>query len=117
MAKAILSGVEKALKRSCLSGRLQELAPMGCDMVAALGKATADGIVLFAQNSPGPARQCQPLCRVGGRAHELGERVRTQFLELPQARQTFTVLGSQPEGYWGFQHGVNEHRLAIGCAG
>ena len=36
-----------------------------------------------------------------------------QEVELPQVRQTATVLGSRPEGCWGFTHGVNEHAVAV----
>jgi secernin len=88
---------------------------MGSDMVVALGRATADGQTLFGQNSSRPAGQCQPLRLVPGRLFAAGEKLQAQYLELPQARQTFTVLGSQPNGYWGYDHGVNEHRLAVGC--
>jgi dipeptidase len=42
--------------------------------------------------------------------------VRTQFLELPQARQTFTVLGGRTPGCWGLHYGVNENHVAAGCA-
>jgi dipeptidase len=45
----------------------------------------------------------------------LGEKWRAQFLELPQARQTYSVVGNQPPGLWGFRHGVNEHGVAVGC--
>jgi secernin len=89
---------------------------MGSDLLVALGPATVNGHTLFGQNCHRPARACQPLCRTPGAAHALDEQVRTQFLELPQARQTFTVLGSRPLDCWGYQHGVNEHQLAMGCA-
>ncbi len=90
---------------------------MGCDMVVALGRATVDGSTLFGHNSGRPRREPQSLQRVPGRAFALGEKVRTQHLELPQARQTYTVLGSQPAGSWGYQHGVNENGVMIGCGG
>jgi hypothetical protein len=51
-----------------------------------------------------------------GRAFAAGERLRTPNLEVPQARQTYTTLGSQPAGAWGYSHGVNEHQVAAGCA-
>jgi secernin len=89
---------------------------MGCDMVAALGRATVDGHTLFGHNSGQPARQGQSLRVVRGRPFELGQMVRTQHLELPQARQTYTVLGSQAAGTWGYEHGVNDHGVAVGRA-
>jgi hypothetical protein len=87
---------------------------MGCDMVAALGRATVDGHTLFGHNSGQPDRRVQSLRLVRGRPFELGQTVRTQHLELPQARQTFTVLGSQAAGTCGYEHGVNEHGVAVG---
>src|SRR5262249_41192595 len=95
----------------------QERRAMGCDMVVALGRATGNGPSLFGLNCHRPPREPQTLRLVPGRAFALGETVHTQFLELPQARQTYKVLGSQPLGLWGYQHGVNEHRVALGCAG
>ena len=89
---------------------------MASDMVVALGKTTVDGRTLFGHNSGRPPGEGQWLCRTPGRAFAAGEKVRTQHLELPQARQTWGVLGSQSRGTWGYHHGVNEHGVAIGCA-
>jgi hypothetical protein len=88
---------------------------MGCDLVVALGRATVDGHTLFGHNSGQPPGEGQALCLVPGRHHAFGEKVQTQFLELPQARETLRVLASQARGRWGYQHGVNEHGLAAGA--
>lgn len=88
---------------------------MGCDMVVALGRATVDGQTLFAHSSDRPFGEQQALRRIPGRAYTLGEKVRVQFIELTQARQTHTVVGSQPVGCWGYEHGVNGCGVAIGC--
>lgn len=89
---------------------------MGGDMVVALGRATVEGHTLFGHNSNRPARERPMLHRSPGRAYASGEKVRVQHLELPQARQTYTVLGSRPRGFWGYDHGLNEHGVALGCA-
>jgi secernin len=89
---------------------------MGCDLVVALGEATADGQTLFGLNCHRPALEFVFLRREPGRDFALGEKVRTQFLELPQARKTYTALGLQPPGYWGYLCGVNQFQLALGCA-
>src|SRR5262245_35839397 len=89
---------------------------MGCDTVVALGRATVDGHTLLAHSSARPSREGQTLSRTLGRAYPLGEIVQTQFLKLPQARQTYTVLGHQPAGMWGYTHGVNDQGMAIGYA-
>jgi dipeptidase len=89
---------------------------MGSDMVVALGPATVDGQTLFGHNSDRPLRERQSIRRVPGREFAPGEKVRTNNLELSQARQTYTVLGAQPEGCWGFTQGVNDQGVAAGCA-
>ena len=89
---------------------------MACDMVVALGSATSNGQTLFGANNHGFEDACQVLRRSAGRSYALGETIRLQNMELPQARQTFTALGSQPPHTWGFRHGINEFQLTAGCA-
>ena len=89
---------------------------MGCDMVVALPAATVDGHTLFGINVDRPLRSGRPLCRIAGKEFAPGEKLRAQYIELPQTRRTNTILGSQPEGWWGFTHGINEHGLAVGQA-
>jgi dipeptidase len=87
---------------------------MGCDSLVALAAATRDGVTLFAKNSDRPPRECQRLVQLARRHHAHGSRVRCQYLEIAQVEETAAVLGSQPHWLWGFEHGVNEHRVAIG---
>ncbi len=89
---------------------------MGCDMLVALGPATSDGRTHFGLNSHHHARQPQTLRRSPGRAFAPGEVVRTSALELPQGRQTCSVLASGLDNRWGYEQGVNEHHLAVGYA-
>lgn len=89
---------------------------MGCDLFVALGPATVDGRTLFGLNSHHHARQPQTLRRCPGRPFAPGEMVRASAVELPQVRQTCTVLASQFEDRWGYEHGVNESQLAAGYA-
>jgi dipeptidase len=88
---------------------------MDSDGVVALAGATVDGQTLFGQRSRRPSGRGPGLCRIPGRAFAAGEKLGTQFLELPQVRQTYGVLGCQPDGSWGYEHGVNEHQVAVGC--
>lgn len=88
---------------------------MGCDIIVALGRATVGGYTLFGQNSSGRARVSHPLILTPGREFAPGEKVHADFLEIPQARQTHTVLASQPAGRWGYLHGVNDVGFAAGC--
>jgi hypothetical protein len=87
---------------------------MASDMVVALAAATLDGQTLFGHNSNRPAGEAQEVVRVPGRAFAPGEGVRTAALELPQVRQTATVLAGRPVGEWGYQHGVNQLGVAVG---
>jgi dipeptidase len=87
---------------------------VGCDTLVALGAATRDGVALFAKNSDRPPRECQRIVQLPRRRPGPGERVRCQYLEIPEVAETAAVLGSQPYWLWGLEHGVNEHRVAIG---
>jgi secernin len=87
---------------------------MGGDTVVALGRATVDGYTLLGHNSDRPVGESQRLCQTPGRSHSAGEMVPAQCIQLPQARQTYAVLGHQPAGLWGYTHGVNEHGVAVG---
>jgi secernin len=88
---------------------------MGCDMVVALGRATVDGQTLVGMNSDWPVSAGQLLSRVAGREFAPGEKVPCQGLILPQVRQTCSVLANQPDGWWGYSHGVNQHGVVAGC--
>jgi dipeptidase len=88
---------------------------MDCDLVVALAQAGVDGQTLFGRRSNPPSERGSRLHRIAGRAFAPGEKVRTQFLELPQTRQTHAVLGCQPDCCWGYEHGVNEYQVAMGC--
>src|SRR5206468_10622834 len=72
------------------------------------------GVTLFAKNSDRPPRECQRLVQLPAARHPSGSRVRCQYVDIPQAPATAAVLGSQPYWLWGFEHGINEHRVAIG---
>lgn len=87
---------------------------MGCDSLVALAPSTRDGVTVFAKNSDRPPRECQRIIQVGRATHAPGSTVRAQYLDVPQATETAAMLGSQPWWLWGFEHGVNEHGVAIG---
>jgi dipeptidase len=87
---------------------------MGCDTLVALAPATRDGITLFAKNSDRDPGECQRVVQTAAARHEPGALLRCQYVEIPQVAATAAVLGSQPHWLWGFEHGVNEHGVAIG---
>lgn len=82
--------------------------------MVALARTTRDEAVLFARNSDRPADECQPLVLIARKRHPVGARVRCQYIEIPQVPETARVLGSQPFWLWGFEHGLNEHGVAMG---
>src|SRR5262245_11796302 len=88
---------------------------MGGDMVAALGRATVDGHTLFGHNCRRPGGDVLLLHRSIGRDHAPEEKLETSGGIVPQARQTFTAVGVQSTGRWGYHHGVNVWGVAAGC--
>ena len=89
-------------------------ARVACDSLVALGSATADGAALFAKNSDRPAGECQPLVQVPAMRHPPNTRLRCQYIEIAQVAETARVIGSRPFWLWGFEHGLNEHGVAVG---
>jgi secernin len=87
---------------------------MASDMIVALKDASAHGTTLFGLNHYAASNLRQSVQMLPGKLHDPGETSQTCSLEVPQARQTYAVLGLQPMDTWGFTHGVNEHRVAIG---
>ncbi len=87
---------------------------LSCDTSVALGAATRDGSVIFAKNSDRNANECQPLFHAPRQQHPDGATVRCQYLTIPQAAETWELIGSRPHWLWGFEMGVNEWGVAIG---
>jgi secernin len=78
-----------------------------CDTLCVVG----DGRTLFGKNSDRPVREPQVVEAYAARA--AGGRLRAQYLELDDTGAG-SLLGSRPTWLWGFEHGVNEHAVAIG---
>jgi len=95
------------------AGPRDKLAPM-CDTLLAAPSETVDGSVVFAKNSDRPASECQPFLQLPAACHPSGATARCTHVEIPQVSETYAVMGHSPWWVWGFEHGVNEHRVAIG---
>jgi secernin len=67
--------------------------------------------MLFAKSSDRPVDEAQVLEWLPARP--ASERLRTTYVAVPDAGAA-AVLGSRPTWMWGVEHGVNEHRVAIG---
>jgi dipeptidase len=94
--------------------RIAAMLRVACDSLVALGTVTADGAVLFAKNSDRPAAEAQPLVQVPARRYAPGTVLRCTYVDIPQAAETARLIGSRPYWCWGFEHGLNEHGVAIG---
>ena len=78
-----------------------------CDTLCALRPSGA----LFAKNSDRPSSEVQLIEAL--QARPAGGSLRASHIETPDAG-AFAMLGSRPDWLWGLEHGVNEHRVAIG---
>jgi len=85
-----------------------------CDTIVVLAPHTRAGATMLAKNSDRPPRECQPLFQSTSRRYPDGATVNCQYLEIPQVSATAGVIGSRPFWLWGFEHGLNEHGVAIG---
>ncbi len=78
-----------------------------CDTLCLIGSDRT----LFAKNSDRPVAETHVVEGYGPRP--AGGEVRTQYLSLPD-EGAVRLVGSRPGWLWGFEHGINEHRVAIG---
>ena len=85
-----------------------------CDSLVAGAAETAAGVTLFAKNSDRKPGECQPLLQFPETMHPPRSVLRCTYVEIPQVAESYRVLGHSPWWVWGFEHGVNEHAVAIG---
>jgi dipeptidase len=85
-----------------------------CDTFVIRGRLAQSARTTLAKNSDREPNEAQYLTRTEAADHPPGSSVRCTYIELPQVAHTHAVLGSRPWWMWGFEHGVNEHGLAIG---
>lgn len=88
--------------------------PLGCDMLLAMGQETLARRPLLAKNSDRHHTECQHIRTFPAADHPAGSKLKCQYLTIPQVAHTHAMLGFQPFWLWGFEHGVNEHGVAIG---
>jgi dipeptidase len=85
-----------------------------CDTWVALHNATADGSVILAKNSDRPPMEAQPLVHVRRSSHQPGETVQCTYIRIPQVAETYEHIGSKIWWAFGYEHGMNQHGVAIG---
>ena len=85
-----------------------------CDTLLAGASETTDGKVVFGKNSDRKDGEAQPFVQLPAASHPPGARAACTHISIPQVSETYAVMGHSPWWVWGFEHGVNEHRVAIG---
>ncbi len=85
-----------------------------CDSVVATGGMTAARQTLYGKNSDRKSSECQPFVQTSEAWHPPRARLQCTHIEIPQVPETYRVMGHSPWWVWGFEHGVNEHGVAIG---
>lgn len=85
-----------------------------CDTLVINKSCSVYGQNILAKNSDRPTGEPQPLCFYEGKEYPEGAILRTTYLDIPQVRKTYTVVGSRPYWIWGFEMGYNEKGLMIG---
>ena len=85
-----------------------------CDSVVATGVMTAARQTLYGKNSDRKSSECQPFVQTSEAWHPPRARLQCTHIEIPQVPETYRVMGHSPWWVWGFEHGVNEHAVAIG---
>ena len=85
------------------------------DSFVAVGEQTAAGVTLFAKNSDRRAGECQSFVQFPEANHPPEAMQECTHIAIPQVAETYRVMGHSPWWAWGFEHGVNEYAVAIGC--
>ncbi len=86
-----------------------------CDSVVAVGDQTAAGVTLFAKNSDRRGDECQSFVQFPEMNHPPEAMLNCTHIAIHQVAETYRVMGHSPWWAWGFEHGVNEYAVAIGC--
>ena len=90
-------------------------AVLACDQLVVLGKASADGNVIWAKNSNRPNEECMTFSKYPGGRHSTNEMVQiNSHLKIPQAPVTYTVMGGHPYWAWGMEFATNEYGVSCG---
>ena len=85
-----------------------------CDTIVINSRCSAYGQNILAKNSDRPTGEPQPLCFYDTKEYPEGAILHTTYLDIPQVRKTYAVVGSRPYWIWGFEMGYNEMGLIIG---
>ncbi len=85
-----------------------------CDTMVAMGNSTLDGSVIFAKNSDRQPNEPLLTIRVPRKKHGPGRKLKSTYIEIDQAEETYEALLLKPSWMWGAEMGANEYGLNIG---
>ena len=85
-----------------------------CDTIVINSRCSEYGQNILAKNSDRPTGEPQPLCFYEAKEYPEGAILHTTYLDIPQVRKTYAIVGSRPYWIWGFEMGYNEMGLIIG---
>src|SRR5512134_1706496 len=112
MLKSLYSAALAAIL--CFTLQADTRVSVSCDTWVALPDATSDGSVILAKNSDRPSMEAQVLVHMPRANHPAGEKVKCTYIEIPQVAVTYEHIGSKIWWSFGYEHGMNEHGVAIG---
>jgi len=84
-----------------------------CDTLISLPNASLDDYTIFGKNSDRLSDEVQLITHQPRRTHEEDE-VECTYISIPQVKETYAVLLSQPWWMWGAEMGTNEFGVTIG---
>ena len=73
-----------------------------------------DGKTYFGKNSDRSPNEAHLMIRVSAKDYENGETLKTTYIEIPQAKHTYSCVLLKPHWIWGAEMGWNEFGLNIG---
>ena len=73
-----------------------------------------DGKTYFGKNSDRSPNEAHLMIRVPAKDYENGETLKTTYIEIPQAKHTYSCVLLKPHWIWGAEMGWNEFGLNIG---
>jgi len=85
-----------------------------CDTLVALKNSTSDSSVILAKNSDREPNEGHGVLFSPRRKHDVQEKVKCTYLEIPQVEETYAVVLSAPHWMFGCEMGANECGVAIG---
>lgn len=89
-------------------------AALACDQVVVLPKASADGNMIWGKNSNRNNEECMTFKFHQGGKYAAGDTLKVSHREIPQAAETYSVMGAEPYWAWGGEIEINEYGVCCG---